>query len=304
VPAIVEPALFHAVQERLAEHRSHPGQAAPRPRYLLAGLVVCRRCGYAYRGRIQGGKNRPGGYRYYRCYGTEAERLPGGIRVCDGPSIQVERLDEAVWSDVRALLLEPERLTREFERRLSREGAAEGTTQTGRSLDKLIGQVQRRMARLVEMYAEGYIEKAKFQGDMDISRCRLSELESQRQSLREEEQRREELRLVIGRLAEFGAQVRAGLDTSDLGVRRRIICALVKQVEIEAEEVHIVYRVSPLPFARTVPAGGNMPLCWDRVAAPSGRIVVVISTESRFPWAILCGMRRTGGGIASGGCSC
>ena len=33
VPAIVEPALFEAVQERLAEHRRHPGQAAPRPRH-------------------------------------------------------------------------------------------------------------------------------------------------------------------------------------------------------------------------------------------------------------------------------
>jgi site-specific DNA recombinase len=271
VPAIVEPALFQAVQERLAEHRSHPGRAASQPRYLLAGLVVCKRCGYAYRGRMQNGKAHPGGYRYYRCYGTEAERLPGGVRVCAGPSIQVERLDEAVWSDVRALLLEPERLTGEFERRLRREEAAGGTTPTGRSLDKLIGQVRRRMARLVEMYAEGFIEKDQFQRDMDISRCRLSELESQRQALREEEQQREELRLVISRLEEFGQQVRAGLDTSDLGVRRRIICALVKQVEIDAEEVHIVYRVSPLPFARTVPAGGNMPLCWDRVAAPSGQ---------------------------------
>jgi site-specific DNA recombinase len=245
---------------------------------LLAGLVVCRRCGYAYRGRNPGRKNRTRGYRYYRCYGTEAERLPGGVRICDGPSIQVERLDEAVWSDVRALLLEPERLTREFERRLSREGAVEGTTQAGRSLDKLIGQVKRRIARLVEMYAEGYIEKDKFEGDMDISRCRLSELESQRQSLREEEQQREELRLVIGRIEEFAEQMRAGLDTSAPGVRRRIICALVKQVEIDAEEVHIVYRVSPLPFARTVPAEGNMPVCWDRIAAPSGH-----DPHARYP---------------------
>lgn len=267
VPVIVEPALFQAVQERLAEHRRHPGQAAPAPRYLLAGLVVCRDCGYAYRGRVQG---RPVKYHYYRCGGTEADRLPGRVRVCSQPSIRVERLDEAVWSDVRALLLEPERLTREFERRLSREDPAEAAGRTSRSLEKLIGQVQRRIARLVEMYADGYLEKDAFQRDMDSSRRRLSELESERAGLETEEEQRAELRLVIGRLEAFAEQVRNGLETSDATRRRRIICALVKQVEVTREAVHIVYRVNPRPFAQTTPAEGNMPLCWGRSDAPYG----------------------------------
>ena len=116
VPAIVEPALFQAVQERLAEHRRHPGQAAVDPRYLLAGLVVCRGCGYAYRGRAQGKMLK---YAYYRCCGREADRMPERVSVCGNPSIRVEELDEAVWSDVCQLLLEPERLIPEFERRLN-----------------------------------------------------------------------------------------------------------------------------------------------------------------------------------------
>jgi site-specific DNA recombinase len=263
VPAIVEPALFAAAQERLAEHREHPGRAALRPRYLLAGLVVCQTCGYAYRGRVQG-RSKPGRRLYYRCYGTEAERFPDGVRVCGNPSIPVDRLDQAVWSDVRALLLEPERLAEEFERRLSREDQPGGRTRTSQSLDKLIGQVKRRMARLVEMYADGYIEKPEFQRDMDISKKRLSDLEAERQTMQEEEHQREELRLVIGRIEEFGAQVREGLETSDAETRRRIICALVKQITIDAEQVHIVYRVNPRPFAQTAQAGGNMPLCWGR----------------------------------------
>ena len=268
VPAIVEPALFAAVQERLAQHRQHPGQAAPQPRYLLAGLVVCRRCGYAYRGRTLG---RQGGPRhgYYRCYGTEAEHFAGGARICGNPGIRVDRLDEAVWSDVRALLLEPERLTEEFERRLSRASQGEGTTQSSRSLDKVIGQVRRRIARLVEMYADGYIEKENFQRDIHISRKRMSELESERKAMHEEQHQREELRLVMGRIEEFGAQVRAGLDTSDLAIRRQLICALVKQVEIDAEAVHIVYRVSPRPFAQTAQTDGKMPHCWGHCGTPS-----------------------------------
>jgi site-specific DNA recombinase len=267
VPAIVELALFQAVQDRLAEHRKHPGQAAVEPRYLLAGLVVCRDCGYAYRGRVQG---QPGKLPYYRCYGSEAERFPGKVRICGNPSIRVERLDEAVWSDVRSLLLEPERLTREFERRLSREDESGGAARTSRSLDKLIGQVKQRIARLIDMYADGYIEKDKFQRDTEFSRKRLTELESEREGLQEEESQREELRLVIGRLEEFADQMRAGLNTSDAKTRRRIICALVKEVAVTAEEVHIVYRVRPRPFSQTTQTDGNMPLCGERSSAPSG----------------------------------
>ncbi len=159
VPAIVEPALFQAVQERLGAYRKHPGRAAIEPRYLLAGLVVCRSCGYAYRGRVQGA---PVKYRYYRCSGCEGDRMPGRVRICGNPAIRAERLDEAVWSDVRALLLEPERLVGEFERRLSRANEGGETARSSRSLEKLIGQVKRRIARLVEMYADGYIEKDRF----------------------------------------------------------------------------------------------------------------------------------------------
>src|SRR5207244_7745801 len=99
---------------------------------------------------------------------------PGRVRVCGNPAIQVDRLDEAVWSDVRAVLLEPERLVQEFERRLSRANEPGEAARSSRSLDKLIGQVKRRIARLVEMYADGYIEKARLQSEMDLSRKRLT----------------------------------------------------------------------------------------------------------------------------------
>ena len=267
VPAIVEQGLFQAAQERLAAHRRHPGRAAVEPRYLLAGLVVCPACGYAYRGQAQGTPK----HRYYRCSGSEASRMPEGVRICSNPAIRVDRLDEAVWSDVRALLLEPERLVQEFERRSSRADDPAEAARSSRSLDKLISQVKRRIARLVEMYADGYLEKDRFRSEMEQSRKRLTELESERAELEEEEDRRGELRLVIGRIEEFAEQMRAGLDTSDVATRRRIICALVKEIQIHAEEVRIVYRVNPRPFAQTTLAEGNMPVCWGRSCDPSGR---------------------------------
>ena len=133
------------------------------------------------------------------------------------------------------------------------------------------------------MYADGYIEKDRFQRDMEFSQKRLTELESEREGLQQEESQREELRLVIGRIEEFAEQMPAGLDTSDAETRRRIICALVKEVAIDAEQVHIVYRVNPRPFSQTTQTASNMPVCWKRSSAPPG--------------PIRCGTRQIGTGL-------
>ncbi len=51
VPRLVDPALFDAVREQLAENRRRSRQSARGARYLLQGLLVCRLCGYAYYGK-------------------------------------------------------------------------------------------------------------------------------------------------------------------------------------------------------------------------------------------------------------
>jgi len=50
-----------------------------------------------------------------------------------------------------------------------------------------------------------------------------------------------------------------------MAIRHRIIRTLVKEIEIRAEEVHVVYKVHPGPFAKA-PTEPNVPLCWGRSA--------------------------------------
>ena len=45
VPALVEPALFAAVQEQVQENRRHAQQSRRGARYVLQGLVHCQQCG-------------------------------------------------------------------------------------------------------------------------------------------------------------------------------------------------------------------------------------------------------------------
>ncbi|MBO0783809.1 MAG: hypothetical protein J2P37_33800 [Ktedonobacteraceae bacterium] len=54
-----------------------------------------------------------------------------------------------------------------------------------------------------------------------------------------------ELTLILGRLDEFAARVKNGLHEADWLTRREIIRALVKRVEIDQEQVRVVFRVNP-----------------------------------------------------------
>jgi site-specific DNA recombinase len=121
VPTIVDPAVFEAAQVQLAENRKRKRQQQGSPRWLLQGLTVCHRCGYAYYGKtapISKTDRSEGEYRYYRCTGTDGFRF-GGDAVCDNPQVRSDPLEQVVWDRVRSLLEAPTRMAEEYHRRLA-----------------------------------------------------------------------------------------------------------------------------------------------------------------------------------------
>ena len=65
-------------------------------------------------------------------------------------------------------------------------------------------------------------------------------MEEERKREADQEVQESELRVVIGQLEEFARGVAEGLREPDWSTRREIIRALVKQVEIDEEEVRVV----------------------------------------------------------------
>jgi site-specific DNA recombinase len=261
VPALVSEDLFAAVADQLGENRRRQRQGKRGARYLLQGLLVCQGCGYAYYGkqvsrRAAKGKHRR--YGYYRCTGTDAYRF-GGQRVCPNKQVRTDLLEEAVWEDVCALLKDPGRIQAEYERRLHPKDS-EKESKGGGQLGVLIQKVKRGIARLIDAYGEGLVDKEEFEPRVQAFRERLTRLEAEAQQQQELAAQERELRLVMGRLQEFAAQVKAGLEEADWSTQREIIRALVKRVEIGAEEVRVVYRVNFSPFAES-PKGGILPDC-------------------------------------------
>ena len=247
VPALVEPDVCAAVREQRRENQRHARPSRRGALYLLQGLVQCQQCGYAYYGKRispRARKGKPRAYAYYRCLGTDAYRF-GGERVCQHTQVRTDRLDLAVWQDVCTLLAHPERLAEEYRRRLQPETRAQCTSLA--TVEAQIGKLRQGVARLIDRYAEGLIDKPEFEPRLTRLRQRIARLEEQRQQLADETAVHAELPLIIGRLEDFAANVHHGLEAPDWANKRDLIRTLVKRVDIAQNEVNIVFRVDPYP---------------------------------------------------------
>src|SRR3954447_14486034 len=137
VPALIDPAIAAAARAQLAENRRRKREQCRGPGWLLQGLVVCRRCGYAYYGKATPGlaeRHRPGpfGYGAYRCIGSDGHRFDGRA-VCSNRPVRSDHLERAVWAEIEAVLNDPQRIAHEYRRRLTDLAGAAGGAGAGRA---------------------------------------------------------------------------------------------------------------------------------------------------------------------------
>jgi site-specific DNA recombinase len=116
---------------------------------------------------------------------------------------------------------------------------------------------------LIDAYGEGLLDKSEFEPRLSAAGARLAKLEEECRQRIGEAAQETELRLVIGQLEEFARRVLQELQEPDWDTRREIVRALVKKVEVDEQEVRIVYRVSPSPFEGS-PQQGRSQHCWGR----------------------------------------
>jgi len=165
----------------------------------------------------------------------------GFERVCWNKELRMDQADIVVWQEVCRLLEDPERLEQEYRRRLlpqQRQSEHEG-------METQMSKLRRGIARLIDSYADGLIDKQEFEPRVSRMRERMQHLETQLQSLKEEAEVEGELRLILGRLETFAAKVKTGLQDADFSTRREIIRTLVKRVEVDERHIRVVFRVSP-----------------------------------------------------------
>jgi site-specific DNA recombinase len=263
VPALVSEELFDAVAEQLAENKKRYRQGRRGAKYLLQGLLKCACCGYTFygkpsRGGRANGKTRR--YTYYRCIGMDAYRF-GGNRICDNKQVRTSVLEEAVWEDVSDLLRDPERIQKEYQRRLTNDD------ESGLALKQneiTINKVKRAIARLIDAYKDDLITKKEFEPRVRQSKNRLTQLQEEQAKLLIRANEQEELRSVINHLDEFAKKLTDGIEKLSWSDKREVIRALVKRVEVGKEEVRVVYKIGQLPFVHGPASGASLQHCWRR----------------------------------------
>ena len=258
VPPLVSEELFAAAQEQLSENRARYRESRRGAIHLLQGLICCKSCGHAYYGKpISHAKRRgkPRNYAYYRCIGTDAYRF-GGKRICANNQIRTDLVDDLVWQKVTELLHDPSRLEKEHNRRLKSNRKEEPER-----LEKERKNLQNKISRMIDSYADGLITKEEFEPRIKRNKAQLATLEEQSKKLREEENNSRQLQLLIVRIDEFAAKVKDKLQKLDWDTKRQIIRSLVKRVEIEQDQVNVVFRVGSLPFDSAPSRGQSLQHC-------------------------------------------
>lgn len=263
VPAIVSAELFAAVETQLTENRQRGRESRRGATYLLQGLLECACCRYAYYGN-KVSRRRAGetvSYAYYRCTGSDSHRL-GGQRVCQNKQLRVDKLDAAVWQDACDLLRHPQLLRKEYERRLA--SGADSATQA--SLKKQVVAAQRSVARLIDAYTDGLLDRAEFDPRLARARSRLSTLNEQLTDLETESREQSTLREALACLDSFTESMASNLESADWSTRREILRTLIDRVLIEPDQVRIIYRINFPLFAKNASNAGaerGLHFCWS-----------------------------------------
>ena len=269
VTPIVDEAAFEAARVQLDESRKRKRDRAGGHVWLLQGLTVCRGCGYAYYGKAA---PRTRGYdptnvlRYYRCTGSDGYRFENEAVCCNRP-VRADHLEEIVWDRVQALLQEPERLADEYRRRIAEAADAAAPTDEIERLGRQIGALRRGVGRLIDSYAEGFIDKSEFEPRIAGMKQRLSQFQERHAVAVRTADSIRDIRLVVSRLEDFAARVADGLNELDRAEQRNIIRALVRRVEIDQGEIEIIFRVPPPRGPSTSPPEGLSLGSWQQCTA-------------------------------------
>jgi site-specific DNA recombinase len=139
---------------------------------------------------------------------------------------------------------------------------------------------------VIDAYQDGLIDRSEFEPRLHHAQDRLRNLNTQISTLVAEQDRAQDLRVVIGQLEAFAKMVDSNLDQVDWSTQRQLIRTLVKQIEIGGEVVKVVYRIDRLPFARA-PEGGLLQHCSRREGAALWDATALVRSLRRTTLAIL-----------------
>ena len=245
VPAIVDDATFERAQAQLARNSVLSFRRNTKYRYLLRCLLTCGTCGLAMCGITYAATATQPERRYYTCNGKDCI-LSAREQICPRRQVKAAELEGAVWEHVRGLLSDPARLLAQFEGFV--QAAVDGNEREQAEHHQLVAKLERlgrEDQRLVDAYqAEviGLQELAERRRLLEQRRRGLREQQEQRERLRQQQVRAQE---VLTSLTAFCERVTARLAEVTFEEQQAILQLLIERI-IVGPDTLAVRHVIPL----------------------------------------------------------
>jgi site-specific DNA recombinase len=244
VPAIITEEDFGIAQQKLKVNRQFSPRNNKKNNYLLTGLLRCTLCSYAIYGKATSKDNQR---IYYRCSGLDSRNATlGGRKICSGHPIRAEVLEDLVWGAIKELLLIPEIIVTEYQRRV------ESTQQT--DYEYLISQkyqeirrYNRERERLIDLFQTGLIEKVEIEAKLQNLRSKIEQLNNEILYLDNQDKESKKLLTVIHNLNDFSLKMNQNLDLLSFEEKKKMIRCFVESVEVDSiQETINVKHIIPL----------------------------------------------------------
>jgi site-specific DNA recombinase len=243
VPALITEERHALAQEHLVRNSRLSPRNTRKPS-LLQGILVCRECGHSY--YRSSTRSKAGNvHHYYRCSGADSFRRPEG-RVCAARPVRVEEIDELVWTQVLALLENPELIKTEIERRLAALRAEHPASHRREGLQRDLIRAQNALRRLIDGYQEQLITLEELRARMPELRKRETTLGAELDALETELHNAETYLKLTDTLDAFRARLSANAKKLTIEQRQEILRLVVREVLLGDDDVTVRHSI-PLP---------------------------------------------------------
>jgi site-specific DNA recombinase len=189
--------------------------------------------------------------------GQDGHRWPEG-RVCTGHPVRTEVLDDLVWKSVKNLLLTPETILDEYQRRLKTYETDYEAIITEKSNE--INRYKRERIRLIDLFQTGLVEKEEVEAKLKGVRAKMEQLNNEINYLNNQEEESKKLLTVIRNLDDFSSKISKNLDSHTFEEKRSIVKFLIEEVEVDTmHDVINVKHIIPLDLKMCqLRSGGNI----------------------------------------------
>ena len=243
-PAIIADQTFEAAGKVSTDNAKWSPRRAEPGAWLLRGLVKCGPCGVGTSCHKMRGRNGTW-HRYYYCHNHDPLRAGGQDRRCPERNIRADALDEFVFSQVRAALLDPGLLLAGEQAIAIHAPVPDDQLLAAElaRLDRKLEAARGEHNRLIDIYQAGLIEMPELQRRAAAITARQRELEHNHANLasqRADLARGNRLRRGV---EGFAARVTAVAGQLNPAQRQNLLRLLIEDVQVTGWHVKIRLRI-------------------------------------------------------------